>query len=161
MNCDAHPLLKRFHKPDPELHANARDKRTVIAIDPSDWDLSLNASMEDAEPYSNTCNGCVCSRCRRSSDADRSARKQRVNRWALCSSRSSASARPTQLAPRLPRLASVSAIHATALRASVIWMFAPECHPVRGNWRKKVTARRGTTYRENSHLEVPTSIYPY
>ncbi len=48
MNCDAHPLLKLFHKPDPTLPADAQDKRTVIVVEAKDWDRWLNGSIEHA-----------------------------------------------------------------------------------------------------------------
>jgi len=32
-NCDAHPLLNRFHKPDPKLPADKQDKRSVVPIE--------------------------------------------------------------------------------------------------------------------------------
>lgn len=47
-NCDAHPLLNRFHKPDPSLPADAQDKRSVIAIEREHWDRWLNGSIEEA-----------------------------------------------------------------------------------------------------------------
>jgi len=47
-NCDAHPLLALMHKPDPQLPAEAQDKRTVIPIERNDWDKWLNGTLEDA-----------------------------------------------------------------------------------------------------------------
>ena len=32
VNADAHPIMRRMHKPDPELPADAQDKRSVIPI---------------------------------------------------------------------------------------------------------------------------------
>jgi hypothetical protein len=32
INCDAHPLLSRFHKPDPMRPPDKQDKRSVVAI---------------------------------------------------------------------------------------------------------------------------------
>ena len=47
-NCDAHPLLNIFHKPDPALPADQQDKRSVIAIEEADWDTWLDGSLEQA-----------------------------------------------------------------------------------------------------------------
>lgn len=47
-NCDGHPLLARLHKPDPELPANAQDKRAVIHLDAADWDQWLQGSADEA-----------------------------------------------------------------------------------------------------------------
>jgi putative SOS response-associated peptidase YedK len=47
-NCDAHPLLKLFHKPDPKLPADKQDKRAVVPIERVDWDMWLNGSTDDA-----------------------------------------------------------------------------------------------------------------
>lgn len=54
MNCTGHPLLGRLHKPevDPvtkkELPADQQDKRSLIHIDPADWDQWLNGTEADA-----------------------------------------------------------------------------------------------------------------
>lgn len=48
MNCDAHPLLKRFHKPDPEIPPESQDKRTVIPLEVEDYPTWLNGSIEQA-----------------------------------------------------------------------------------------------------------------
>jgi putative SOS response-associated peptidase YedK len=47
-NCDAHPLLRQFHKPDPNLPADKQDKRSVVPIAREDWDTWLNGSIEEA-----------------------------------------------------------------------------------------------------------------
>lgn len=47
-NCDAHPLLNVFHKPDPALPADKQDKRSVVPIEREHWDQWLNGSIEDA-----------------------------------------------------------------------------------------------------------------
>jgi putative SOS response-associated peptidase YedK len=47
-NCDAHPLLNLFHKPDPALPADKQDKRSVVAIERDHWDQWLNGSTDDA-----------------------------------------------------------------------------------------------------------------
>ena len=33
MNCDAHPLLRRLHKPEPVLSADQQSKRSILAIE--------------------------------------------------------------------------------------------------------------------------------
>ena len=48
-NCDAHPLLKLFHKPDPKLPADQQDKRSVVPIEEAHWDQWLDGSPDDAE----------------------------------------------------------------------------------------------------------------
>ncbi|MBL8279758.1 MAG: SOS response-associated peptidase family protein [Pelomonas sp.] len=48
MNCDSHPLLNRLHKPDPELPPDAQDKRSLIHVEPSNWDQWLHGSIDDA-----------------------------------------------------------------------------------------------------------------
>ena len=53
LNCDAHPLLKQFHKPERDRERNVlpptkQDKRTVMPIECSDWELWLNGSTDDA-----------------------------------------------------------------------------------------------------------------
>lgn len=47
-NCDAHPLLARLHKPDPTLPPDAQDKRSVVSVEPSDWDTWLLGSEAEA-----------------------------------------------------------------------------------------------------------------
>jgi putative SOS response-associated peptidase YedK len=48
MNCDAHPLLSRFHKPEPDLPPHAQDKRTVVPIEVADHRAWLTGSLEEA-----------------------------------------------------------------------------------------------------------------
>lgn len=48
MNCDAHPLLRRFHKPEPSLPSNEQDKRTVISLEIDDLRTWLTGSTEEA-----------------------------------------------------------------------------------------------------------------
>lgn len=48
-NCDGHPLLALMHKPDPKLPPDAQDKRTVVPIEPADWELWLHGPREAAE----------------------------------------------------------------------------------------------------------------
>ena len=42
INCDGHPLLGRLHKPDPQLPPDAQDKRSVVPLEPADWDAWLD-----------------------------------------------------------------------------------------------------------------------
>ena len=48
MNADAHPLMRRMHKPDPKLAPHEQDKRSVIAINPDDYDVWLSGPHEGA-----------------------------------------------------------------------------------------------------------------
>lgn len=48
MNCDAHPLLNRFHKPDADLAPRDQDKRTMVPIDVADHRVWLTGSIKDA-----------------------------------------------------------------------------------------------------------------
>lgn len=49
INADAHPLMSRMHKPDPKLAADAQDKRSVIPLDPDDYDQWLAGTLDDAK----------------------------------------------------------------------------------------------------------------
>ena len=48
LNADAHPLMRRMHKPDPKLPADAQDKRSVIPVEPEDVDTWLFGTTEEA-----------------------------------------------------------------------------------------------------------------
>lgn len=48
LNADAHPLMRRMHKPDPRLPADQQDKRSVIPIEHADVDLWLHGTPGDA-----------------------------------------------------------------------------------------------------------------
>jgi putative SOS response-associated peptidase YedK len=48
LNADAHPLMRRMHKPDPTLGPDQQDKRSVIPIELEDVDTWLRGSQEDA-----------------------------------------------------------------------------------------------------------------
>ena len=48
INADAHPLMRRMHKPDPKLGADKQDKRSVIPIEMGDVDRWLEGSVADA-----------------------------------------------------------------------------------------------------------------
>lgn len=45
-NCDGHPLLSLFHKPDGSVPP---DKRAVVPIEREHWDQWLNGSIEEAQ----------------------------------------------------------------------------------------------------------------
>lgn len=49
-NCDGHPLLSMFHKPDKDLPPGApQDKRAAVPILAADWDTWLTGTVEEAE----------------------------------------------------------------------------------------------------------------
>jgi putative SOS response-associated peptidase YedK len=48
INADAHPLMRRMHKPDPKRPPDAQDKRSVVPIDRSDADRWLFAPQVEA-----------------------------------------------------------------------------------------------------------------
>ncbi len=48
INADAHPLMRRMHKPDPKLGPDQQDKRSVIPIEQSDVDLWLSGTVAEA-----------------------------------------------------------------------------------------------------------------
>ena len=47
-NCDDHPLLSLMHKPEPGKPADKQDKRTVVLLNPEDWQTWLTGSKEAA-----------------------------------------------------------------------------------------------------------------
>lgn len=47
LNADAHPLMRRMHKP--ELPADAQDKRSVIAIEAGDVEQWLHGRLDEAQ----------------------------------------------------------------------------------------------------------------
>jgi putative SOS response-associated peptidase YedK len=47
-NCDAHPILSRMHKPDPNMPADKQDKRTVVPIERGEWEQWLRGTSEEA-----------------------------------------------------------------------------------------------------------------
>lgn len=49
INADSHPLMRRMHKPDPKLGPHEQDKRSVIAIEPSDVDPWLTGTVQQAQ----------------------------------------------------------------------------------------------------------------
>jgi hypothetical protein len=46
MNADAHPLMRRMHRTDPKLAPHEQDKRSVVAIEPADWETGLQGPHE-------------------------------------------------------------------------------------------------------------------
>ena len=48
MNADVHPLIRRMHKPDPKFGPTEQDKRSVVVIEPGDFDTWLTGSLEQA-----------------------------------------------------------------------------------------------------------------
>ena len=48
LNADAHPLMRRMHKPDPTLGPDQQDKRSVIPIELDDVDAWLFGNQEEA-----------------------------------------------------------------------------------------------------------------
>ena len=49
LNADAHPLMKRMHKPDPKLAPDKQDKRSLVLVEPQDFDTWLDGSVEQAK----------------------------------------------------------------------------------------------------------------
>lgn len=49
LNADAHPIMKRMHKPDPKYGPDDQDKRSVVAIEHMDVDRWLFGSTDDAK----------------------------------------------------------------------------------------------------------------
>lgn len=49
INADADPLMSRMHKPDPKLPDDRQDKRSVVVIEPADFDAWLDGSLDDAK----------------------------------------------------------------------------------------------------------------
>jgi putative SOS response-associated peptidase YedK len=48
LNADAHPIMKRMHKPDPKLGPDRQDKRSVIPIELKDVDQWLAGTVAEA-----------------------------------------------------------------------------------------------------------------
>ncbi len=49
INADAHPLMSRMHKPNPKRPADRQDKRSVIPLEPADYDQWLAGTVKDAQ----------------------------------------------------------------------------------------------------------------
>ena len=50
INADAHPLMRRMHKPDPKYGPDEQDKRSVVSIEQPDVDRWLHGKPEDVRP---------------------------------------------------------------------------------------------------------------
>ncbi len=48
INADAHPLMRRMHRPDPKRPADQQDKRSVVPIEAEDVDTWLQAPLSEA-----------------------------------------------------------------------------------------------------------------
>ena len=48
INADAHPLMSRMQKPDPKRGPDQQDKRSVVVVEPDDWDLWLAGGKPQA-----------------------------------------------------------------------------------------------------------------
>ena len=48
LNADAHPLMRRMHKPDPKLGPDQQDKRSVVAIEAADVAVWLTGTEQEA-----------------------------------------------------------------------------------------------------------------
>lgn len=48
INADAHPLMNRMHKPDAKLPPDQQDKRSVIPVEPEDYDQWLTGTLAEA-----------------------------------------------------------------------------------------------------------------
>jgi putative SOS response-associated peptidase YedK len=46
INADAHPLMRRMHKPDPKYGPDDQDKRSVVAIESAEVDRWLHGKPE-------------------------------------------------------------------------------------------------------------------
>ena len=49
MNADAHALMRRMHKPDPKFGPHEQDKRSVVEIEPADFDAWLTGTVEESK----------------------------------------------------------------------------------------------------------------
>jgi putative SOS response-associated peptidase YedK len=48
-NCDAHPLLRLMHRPDPRMPPDQQDKRAVVPVEREDWEQWLTGTQEQSE----------------------------------------------------------------------------------------------------------------
>lgn len=49
LNADAHPLMSRMHKLDPKVAPEQHDKRSVVLLESTDWDVWLRAPLDEAQ----------------------------------------------------------------------------------------------------------------
>ena len=48
-NCDGHPLLSRFHRPEPSLPIDKQDKRTVVPLEVNEFKTWLTGTEDEAK----------------------------------------------------------------------------------------------------------------
>ena len=48
-NADAHPIMRRMHKPDRKLGPDQQDKRSVVSLEPSEFEQWLLGTVADAK----------------------------------------------------------------------------------------------------------------
>jgi len=48
LNADQHSLMRRMHKPDPKLGPDRQDKRSLVLLEPQDFDQWLAGTVEHA-----------------------------------------------------------------------------------------------------------------
>ena len=48
LNADEHPLMNRMHKPDPKLGPDQQDKRSLVLLEPQDFDQWLAGTVQEA-----------------------------------------------------------------------------------------------------------------
>ncbi len=49
VNADAHPLMNRIHKPDPKQARDKQDKRSLVLLEPQDFDWWLAGTVAEAQ----------------------------------------------------------------------------------------------------------------
>ena len=49
VNADEHPLMKRMHKPDLKLGSDQQDKRSLVLLEPQDFNQWLEGTVEQAK----------------------------------------------------------------------------------------------------------------
>jgi len=48
VNADGHPLMGRMHRPDPKRPPEKQDKRSVVVVEPANWDAWLRGPEDEA-----------------------------------------------------------------------------------------------------------------
>lgn len=49
LNADVHPLMNRMHKPDPKVGPDQQDKRSLVLLEPGNFDQWLAGTIEEAQ----------------------------------------------------------------------------------------------------------------
>ena len=49
LSADTHPLMNRMRKPDPKLGPGQQDKRSLMLLEPADFDQWLAHTVEEAK----------------------------------------------------------------------------------------------------------------